>query len=201
MSKDLKLKYGTPAGRTNEGWEKYSLPIGNGYGGASVFGGTDEERLQFTTNVFANTFSQGGVSNFLELYIEFNDVAENYERGLDIKTGIAFSSYKSAFGLTNREAFFSYPDNVFAYRETERPQSKGGDTLSRRKERGRRRKNGRNFRKRRLYRNKGYASVEKFIVRRESRSYNRRRKDDRKWRNCREKRSVRRYIARFRYVV
>ena len=122
MSKDLKLKYKTPAERTNEGWEKYSLPIGNGYGGASVFGGTDEERLQFTTNVFANTFCQGGVSNFLELYIEFNDVAENYERGLDIKTGIAFSSYKSAFGLTKREAFFSYPDNVFAYRvKTEKP--------------------------------------------------------------------------------
>ena len=122
MSKDLILKYKTPAERTNEGWEKYSLPIGNGYGGASVFGGTDEERLQFTTNVFANTFSQGGVSNFLELYIEFNDVAENYERGLDIKTGIAFSSYKSAFGLTKREAFFSYPDNVFAYRvKTEKP--------------------------------------------------------------------------------
>ena len=122
MSKDLKLKYKTPAERTNDGWERYSLPIGNGYGGASVFGGTDEERLQFTTNVFANTFCQGGVSNFLELYIEFNDVAENYERGLDIKTGIAFSSYKSAFGLTNREAFFSYPDNVFAYRvKTEKP--------------------------------------------------------------------------------
>ena len=122
MSKDLKLKYETPAERTNDGWEKYSLPIGNGYGGASIFGGTDEERLQFTTNVFANTFRQGGVSNFLELYIEFNDVAENYERGLDIKSGIAFSSYKSAFGLTNREAFFSYPDNVFAYRvETEKP--------------------------------------------------------------------------------
>ena len=122
MSKELKLRYKTPAERTNDGWEKYSLPIGNGYGGASVFGGTDEERLQFTTNVFANTFRQGGVSNFLELYIEFNDVAENYERGLDIKTGIAFSSYKSAFGLTNREAFFSYPDNVFAYRvKTEKP--------------------------------------------------------------------------------
>ena len=122
MSKDLKLKYETPAERTNDGWEKYSLPIGNGYGGASIFGGTDEERLQFTTNVFANTFRQGGVSNFLELYIEFNDVAENYERGLDIKSGIAFSSYKSAFGLTNREAFFSYPDNVFAYRvKTEKP--------------------------------------------------------------------------------
>ena len=49
MSKDLKLKYKTPAERTNDGWERYSLPIGNGYGGASVFGGTDEERLQFTT--------------------------------------------------------------------------------------------------------------------------------------------------------
>jgi hypothetical protein len=122
MSKELKLRYKTPADRTNDGWEKYSLPIGNGYGGASIFGGTDVERLQFTTNVFANTFRLGGVSNFLELCVEFNDVAENYERGLDIKSGIAFSSYKSAFGLTKRDAFFSYPDNVFVYHaETERP--------------------------------------------------------------------------------
>lgn len=114
--KELKLRYKTPAERTNEGWEKYSLPIGNGYSGASVFGGTDVERVQFTTNAFANTFSLGGVSNFLELYVDFNDKARDYERGLDLRTGIAYSEYLSDFGKTVRKAFFSYPDNVFVYR-------------------------------------------------------------------------------------
>ena len=89
--KELKLRYKTPAERTNEGWEKYSLPIGNGYSGASVFGGYDEERVQFTTNAFANTFRLGGVSNFLELYVDFNDKARGYERGIDLRTGVAYS--------------------------------------------------------------------------------------------------------------
>lgn len=114
--KELKLRYKTPAERTNEGWEKYSLPIGNGYSGASVFGGTDAERVQFTTNAFANTFSLGGVSNFLELYVDFNDKARDYERGLDLRTGIAYSEYLSDFGKTVRKAFFGYLGNVFVYR-------------------------------------------------------------------------------------
>ena len=114
--KELKLRYKTPAERTNEGWEKYSLPIGNGYSGASVFGGTDVERVQFTTNVFANTFRLGGVSNFLELHVDFNDKARDYERGLDLRTGVAYSEYLSDFGKTVRKAFFGYLGNVFVYR-------------------------------------------------------------------------------------
>lgn len=114
--KELKLRYKTPAERTNEGWEKYSLPIGNGYSGASVFGGYDEERVQFTTNAFANTFRLGGVSNFLELFIDFNDKARDYERGFDLRTGVAYSEYLSDFGSVKRKAFFGYPDNVFVYR-------------------------------------------------------------------------------------
>ena len=114
--KELKLRYKTPAERTNEGWEKYSLPIGNGYSGASVFGGTDAERVQFTTNAFAKTFRLGGVSNFLELYVDFNDKARDYERGLDLRTGIAYSEYLSDFGKTVRKAFFGYLGNVFVYR-------------------------------------------------------------------------------------
>ncbi len=90
--------------------------MGNGYSGASVFGGTDAERVQFTTNAFANTFRLGGVSNFLELYVDFNDKARDYERGLDLRTGVAYSEYLSDLGKTVRKAFFGYPDNVFVYR-------------------------------------------------------------------------------------
>lgn len=114
--KSYKLKFKSPAQRTDEGWEKYSLPIGNGYSGANVFGGFDTERVQFTTNAFANTFSLGGVSNFAELYIDFNDEAKGYERGLDLTSGIAYSEYLSLFGKTKRNAFLSYPDKVFVYR-------------------------------------------------------------------------------------
>ena len=122
----MELRYKTPAERSNEGWEKYSLPIGNGYSGASVFGGTDVERVQFTTNALANPFRLGGVSNFLELFIDFNDKAEKYERELDLRTGIAYSGYVSDFGSVKRKAFFSYPDNVFVYRaEFSKPRNLG----------------------------------------------------------------------------
>ena len=120
--KNYELRFTTPAERTIDGWEKYSLPIGNGYLGASVFGGTDVERVQFTTNVFANDFRRGGVSNFAELYVDFNDAAKNYKRELDLKTGIARCGYDSAYGKIERKAFFSYPDNVFVYSaESEKP--------------------------------------------------------------------------------
>lgn len=111
------MRYFAPAESTNEGWEKYSLPIGNGYFGASVFGGHNRERIQFTTNTFANPYDLGGVTSFGELFIGFNhDAVNNYERGLDLNTGIVYSTY-SANGINvYREAFVSYPDKVFAYK-------------------------------------------------------------------------------------
>lgn len=115
--KNLRLRYDTPAENTNEGWEKYSLPIGNGYAGASVFGGVETERIQFTTNAFANTFINGGVSDFAELYIRsFHKNVTDYERGLDLRTGIVSSAYRAGRVTIDRKAFFSYPDRVFCYR-------------------------------------------------------------------------------------
>lgn len=43
---DLRLWYESPAEDSYNGWEKWSLPIGNGYMGASVFGGVNRERVQ-----------------------------------------------------------------------------------------------------------------------------------------------------------
>lgn len=114
--KNYKLKYGKPANLDIIGWEKYSLPIGNGYFGASVFGGVDKEKVQFTTNAFANTYSFGGVSNFLELTIESQESYSEYERCLDLNNGISYSHYTTENAITDRECFFSYPDNVFVYR-------------------------------------------------------------------------------------
>lgn len=117
MKKSLVLRYHQAAERTDEGWEKYSLPIGNGYSGASVFGGVDVERLQFTTNTFANVYKQGGVSNFAEIHLRFpQGEVKDYERGLRLSDGVAYSRYCIDGIGVDREAFFSYPDRVFAYR-------------------------------------------------------------------------------------
>lgn len=117
MKKHPALKYTAPAEDSMEGWEKYSLPVGNGFGGASVFGGVAKERIQFTTNEFANDYKNGGVSNFAELYIRANhDDVQNYERGLDLSTGTVYSRYQTGEKKVEREAFFSYPNRVFAYK-------------------------------------------------------------------------------------
>lgn len=119
MKKSLVMRYFLPAESTNEGWEKYSLPIGNGYFGASIFGGTDIERIQFTTNTFANPYNLGGVTNFGEVFLNFeHQNATDYERGLDLNTGVAYSKYEIKNIKIKREAFASYPDKVFAYKVT-----------------------------------------------------------------------------------
>ena len=117
--KELRLRYKEPAEDSLEGWERYSLPLGNGYAGASVFGGVERERIQFTTNAFANTYKMGGVSSFADIFLESpEEGVSNYVRELDLNRGIASSRYSSSHGETRREAFFNYPDNVFVYHVT-----------------------------------------------------------------------------------
>ncbi len=117
MNKNLIMRYFSPAENSNDGWEKYSLPIGNGYFGASVFGGYNTERIQFTTNTFANPVNLGGLTNFGEILINFNhqNVCD-YERGLLLDIGVAYSKYNADEVSIKREAFTSYPDKVFAYK-------------------------------------------------------------------------------------
>lgn len=46
-SDELRLWYSSAAPDSYSGWENWSLPIGNGYMGGSVFGGVGSERVQF----------------------------------------------------------------------------------------------------------------------------------------------------------
>ena len=39
------ISFLTDVDHTNDGWERWSMPIGNGYGGAVVFGRTETERV------------------------------------------------------------------------------------------------------------------------------------------------------------
>ena len=113
------LKYYQPAEDSAKGWENYSLPLGNGYFGVSVFGRTDLERLQFASNAFANDGTLGGVTNFAEIRIDYgHDTVTEYERGLDISGGFAYTRYAVNANRVQSKAFYSYPDKVFVYRVT-----------------------------------------------------------------------------------
>jgi len=97
-----------------DGWEKWSLPIGNGYMGVNVFGRTETERLQITENSLCNPGCAGGLNNFCEMLIDYNHTnTENYTRELDIDDGIARVNYTINGVKYNREMFTSYPDRVF----------------------------------------------------------------------------------------
>ncbi|MDR0333599.1 MAG: glycoside hydrolase family 95 protein [Dysgonamonadaceae bacterium] len=48
QNSQLVLQYNAPAPDNNVGWHDWSLPIGNGYSGANIFGRVDRERLQLS---------------------------------------------------------------------------------------------------------------------------------------------------------
>ena len=96
-----------------EAWEKWSLPLGNGYFGANVFGRTDTERIQLTEKSLSNPYGIGGLNNFSETYLDFgHTTVENYERGLLLNEAFAYVKYDCAGGHYERTYFTSYPDRV-----------------------------------------------------------------------------------------
>ncbi len=113
----------------DDGWERWSLPIGNGYFGANVFGRTETERIQITEKTLANPYvrttpdgkfsSLGGLNNFSETYIDighpFSEV-ENYSRSLDLNTAISGVNYCYKGVTYTRECFASYPDKALVIR-------------------------------------------------------------------------------------
>lgn len=96
-----------------EAWEKWSLPLGNGYFGANVFGRTDTERIQLTEKSLSNPYGIGGLNNFSETYLDFgHTTVENYERGLLLNEAFAYVKYDCADVHYERTYFTSYPDRV-----------------------------------------------------------------------------------------
>ena len=117
--KVLRLKYAQPAcaASEDEAWEKWSLPLGNGYFGASVFGRTGTERIQLTENSLVNPMSAGGLNNFAEVFIDFgHEPVSGYERDLSLNDAVAHVRYAFGSARYSREYFISYPDKVMAVR-------------------------------------------------------------------------------------
>ena len=111
------------------GWASWSLPIGNGYFGANVFGRTETERIQITEKTLMQPTSVkdsdgvyhtiGGLNNFSETYIDFNhtnSAVTDYVRYLDMKTAISGVEYNYSGVKYTREYFTSYPDKALVIR-------------------------------------------------------------------------------------
>lgn len=102
-------------------WENWSLPLGNGYLGASVFGRTVTERIQLTENSLAAKSLYGGVglTNFAELYLDFGHKSpRNYRRSLSLNDAVSRVSYEQDGVRYEREVFASYPDKVLVIKLT-----------------------------------------------------------------------------------
>lgn len=96
-------------------WENASLPIGNGWLGANIFGRTDTERIQLTDNTLANKglWVIGGLTSFAELYLDINHTnPQQYKRSLSLNDALAATSYKNDGVDYERTVFASYPDKV-----------------------------------------------------------------------------------------
>lgn len=120
--REYNLRYSSPAGANglNEkeealAWEYLSLPLGNGYFGANIFGRTDVERIQLTEKSLSNPYGIGGLNSFADIFIRFNHQnVSRYERGLSLNNAICYTKYISGETEYRREAFISYPERVMA---------------------------------------------------------------------------------------
>lgn len=162
-------------------WQQFTLPIGNSYMGANVYGEIQTERLTFNQKTLWNggpsssrpnyqggnitTASNGklmteaykdvvdafmagnsnasNLCNYLvgssdgygayqswgDIYLNFKGIeaaqAEDYERSLDLETGIAEVAFSAQGTSYHREYFVSHPDNVLVMKLT----AEGNGTL------------------------------------------------------------------------
>ncbi|HBJ19118.1 MAG TPA: hypothetical protein DDY70_05210, partial [Clostridiales bacterium] len=108
----------------NDDWERWSLPLGNGYFGVNVFGRTDSERLTIADKTLFNQYGSwtnnlGGLNTFSETYIDFGHAESeisDYERTLDLRTALSSVEYTYGGVTYTREYFTSYPDKVLVVR-------------------------------------------------------------------------------------
>ena len=127
---NLLLWYKQPA---SEGMTS-ALPIGNGRIGAMVFGGVEQEHLQFNDKTLwtGNTEIRGAYQNFGDVYIHFDHsgTATNYTRYLNLETAIAGVEYQSQGVSYSREYFANHPDDVIAMRFSANKKGKISFTLN-----------------------------------------------------------------------
>ncbi|WP_205744991.1 glycoside hydrolase family 95 protein [Echinicola pacifica] len=121
-NKTLRLWYKESAPNNNEGWINRSIPMGNGYMGVNIFGGTETERIQITENSLYDWgedrgLNRRGLNNFAEVYIDFDHPnTQNYKQELNLNKGVSSVGYEQDSIKYSRDYFTSYPDKVMVIR-------------------------------------------------------------------------------------
>lgn len=102
----------------DEDWERWSLPLGNGYMGVNIFGRTDTERIQIAEKTLGNMGpynGRGNFTNFAEIYLDiFHNGTKGYRRELRLNDAVSTVDYEHNGVNYSREYFVSYPANVVA---------------------------------------------------------------------------------------
>ena len=139
----MRLRYTSPAPVIDDflsystcgcAWERYSLPLGNGFFGANVFGRLSTERIQISDPTLCNPYyvpktiqrrrsCASGVNSMAELLIELgHDGATEYERSLSIDDAVHTVKYLHDGARFTRATFTSHPDRVLVTRiEADQP--------------------------------------------------------------------------------
>ena len=133
------LWFDEEAPQSLEGFERWALPLGNGYMGINVFGGVKSELVSVTENSLFNGSSyssigapkigpfgqercdanQGGLNLMAKTHIDFDhSQVTNYRRQLRLNDATAKVSYDCGGVHYTREYFCSYPDKVTVMRLT-----------------------------------------------------------------------------------
>lgn len=105
----------------DEDWERWSLPIGNGYMGLSIFGRTDTERMQLTEKTLGNKgpYNRGGLTSFAEIYLDVEHrTPQNYRRELSLDSALHTVSYVQDGVHYVREYYANYPSNIIVVKFT-----------------------------------------------------------------------------------
>ena len=111
----LTLWYNHPA--TN--WETQALPIGNGRLAAKIFGGVQQEHIQFNEESLwiGDEHETGAYQPFGDVFVKFTHTnATDYRRELDLRRAVHTVTYQSGGVTYRREAFASFPANVMVFR-------------------------------------------------------------------------------------
>lgn len=120
------LRFDKPAADTDIGWEQESMPLGNGWFGANIFGIPECERIQITDNTLLIDGKANGVGRWcagtgltsaMDIRFDFSHTnVSDYVRGLDFDDARAWVKYTAGGVAYSREFFTSYPAKALAAR-------------------------------------------------------------------------------------
>lgn len=102
-------------------WQSQAYPLGNGRLGCMVFGGVENEHIQFNEDSLwlGSESDTGSYQNFGDIHIDLNTPeATNYSRELDISRAVQTITYSSNGTNYRREYFSSAPAQVMVFRFT-----------------------------------------------------------------------------------